>query len=116
MKTRKTTEASCGVHTRGTKSLFLLNPDKGDGIIAETKIKHFDFLNLNYMVPNDTTTYIYRAFIMPPLGKNHMIKYEPIITPGNEKHVHHILLSRCKVPFLTARITYWPGPLAERYL
>ncbi|KAH3854286.1 hypothetical protein DPMN_096823 [Dreissena polymorpha] len=49
------------------------------------------------MVPNDTTTYQCRAFIMPPLGKHHMIKYEPIITPGNEKHVHHILLSRCKV-------------------
>ncbi|KAH3710674.1 hypothetical protein DPMN_070165 [Dreissena polymorpha] len=83
--------------TRGTKSLFLLNPDKGEGNITETKIKHFDFLNLNYMIPNDTTTYHCRAFIMPPLGKHHMIKYEPIITLGNEKHVHHILLSRCKV-------------------
>ncbi|XP_052251385.1 DBH-like monooxygenase protein 1 isoform X1 [Dreissena polymorpha] len=83
--------------TRGTKSLFLLNPDKGDGKIPETKIKHFDFLNLNFMVPNDTTTYLCRAFIMPPIGKHHMIKFEPVITPGNEKHVHHILLSRCKV-------------------
>ncbi|WAR31718.1 MOXD1-like protein [Mya arenaria] len=57
---------------RGTKSMFFLNPDKGESNISPTeKVKHLDFLNDNY---------------------------EPVIAPGNEKHVHHILLSRCRQP------------------
>ncbi|XP_052790851.1 DBH-like monooxygenase protein 1 homolog [Mya arenaria] len=87
-----------GTH-RGTKSMFFLNPDKGESNIAPTeKVKHLDFLNGNFMVPNRTTTYWCKAFTLPPIGKHHMIKYEPVISPGNEKHVHHILLSRCRKP------------------
>ncbi|XP_052790852.1 DBH-like monooxygenase protein 1 [Mya arenaria] len=84
---------------RGTKSMYFINPDKGESNISPTeKVKHLDFLNDNFKLPNKTTTYLCKAFSIPPIGKHHMIKYEPVITPGNEKHVHHIQLSRCREP------------------
>ncbi|XP_045193607.2 DBH-like monooxygenase protein 1 homolog [Mercenaria mercenaria] len=82
--------------TRGTKSVALLSPNPvNDNLPADSR--HFDFLNANYLVPSDTTTYWCRGFKMPPIGKHHMIKYEAVVTEGNELNVHHILLYRCNV-------------------
>merc|ERR1712137_46928 len=80
--------------TRGTKSVPLLStlyvPDD-----LPTDVIHFDFLNGNYLLPNATTTYFCKGFFLPEFGKHHMIKFEPVITPGNELNVHHIVIYRC---------------------
>jgi len=84
-----------GTH-RGTKSVSLLSKYHVPQSMP-SDLTHYDFLNRNLVVPSGKTTYWCQAFQMPDIGgKRHLIKYEPVITPGNDKLVHHILLYRCK--------------------
>ncbi|KAL3871747.1 hypothetical protein ACJMK2_039725 [Sinanodonta woodiana] len=88
-----------GPERRGTKSLSLLSVSSlslaGSTAVLDN-IRTIDFLNGNFLLPSATTTYHCRVFKMPDIGgKHHMIKVEPVITPGNEKLVHHILIYRC---------------------
>ena len=48
-------------------------------------------------VPNDKTAYECRIVKVPPMGakKQHLIRVDPIVEPGNEAFVHHILLYEC---------------------
>ncbi|KAL4218773.1 hypothetical protein ACF0H5_021360 [Mactra antiquata] len=90
--------------TRGTKSIALLSLNvELENLPSDSR--HYDFLNRNYMVPSEPTTYWCVGFKLPPIGKHHMIKYEAVVTPGNELNVHHILLYRCKVN----NPDYWNG-------
>ncbi|XP_035696831.1 DBH-like monooxygenase protein 1 [Branchiostoma floridae] len=82
---------------RGVKSTVLLS-----NIITPTNIQEslnytFDILMKNVPVPYDKdTTYWCRVFQLPNItSKHHIVKYEPIITPGNEGVVHHLLIYRC---------------------
>lgn len=85
-----------GPSTRGTKSLSLLGATKAPASL-ESDISIYEFLNQNYTVPNDSTTYICTGFQMPDSGrKQHMVKFETMVTPGNELMIHHIILYRCK--------------------
>ncbi|KAL4218772.1 DBH-like monooxygenase protein 1 [Mactra antiquata] len=82
--------------SRGTKSVALLSMNAElDQLPADSR--HYDFLNKNYVVPNDTTTYWCVGYKLPQLVQHHMIKYEALVTPGNELHVHHIIVYRCEV-------------------
>ncbi|KAL3871756.1 hypothetical protein ACJMK2_039734 [Sinanodonta woodiana] len=89
-----------GPDHRGTKSLSLLSVSSAASVTSSSQhqnVRLYDFLNENYIIPSATTTYSCHGFRMPNIGgKHHMIKVEPIITPGNEKHVHHILVYRCR--------------------
>ena len=47
--------------------------------------------------------FIYRIYRAPDLDrKHHMVALEPIIQPGNEPYVHHIVLYECHIPAHTA--------------
>nr|QII19197.1 dopamine beta-hydroxylase [Sinonovacula constricta] len=82
--------------TRGTKSVSLLSSIQTPTNLP-SDVKYIDILSRNYLLPPAKTTYHCFAFKMPDIGKHHMIKFEPIVTPGNEGHVHHFVLSRCNV-------------------
>ncbi|KAL4218774.1 hypothetical protein ACF0H5_021361 [Mactra antiquata] len=82
--------------TRGTKSISLLSYNSEHFDLPDD-IRHFDVIHENYTIPNDSTTYWCTAFKLPIMSRHHMVKYEAILTPGNELNVHHIVLYRCKV-------------------
>ncbi|KAL3871757.1 hypothetical protein ACJMK2_039735 [Sinanodonta woodiana] len=87
-----------GPEHRGTKSLSLLSVSSIQARISANQddVKTYDFLNGNFIIPAANTTYNCRVFRMPNIsGKHHMIKVEPIITPGNELLVHHMVIYRC---------------------
>nr|XP_034307031.1 DBH-like monooxygenase protein 1 homolog [Crassostrea gigas] len=91
-----------GGSRRGFKSVRLLEsrakiPDLPDDV------QHFDFLNgingKNNMInlPARDTFYHCTTFNMPDIGgKRHVIRYDPVVTQGNEKIVHHVVLYRCR--------------------
>jgi len=84
---------------RGGRSIFLaeapvplISPDK--------PYQTWDILADNVLLPEDDHTHywckIYRA---PPITKkHHMIGLEPVIQPGHESYVHHMVLYECHVP------------------
>eukprot|EP00058_Branchiostoma_floridae_P024993 XP_002610483.1 hypothetical protein BRAFLDRAFT_85624 [Branchiostoma floridae] len=95
---------------RGVKSTVLLSNIVTPTIIEEALNFTFDivmnnnigikvrlFLRVQVPVPYDKgTTYWCRVFQLPNItSKHHVIKYEPIITPGNEGVVHHLVIYRC---------------------
>ncbi|XP_045118850.1 MOXD1 homolog 2-like [Portunus trituberculatus] len=64
-------------HNPTTHSWVLTNP----GVVVQEK---------------DDTVYWCKVFRRPDLvQKNHVIRYEPVFTPGNEKYVHHIIVYEC---------------------
>ncbi|KAH9500342.1 DBH-like monooxygenase protein 1 [Bulinus truncatus] len=87
-----------GHDNHGTKSIILLNPPTSEqgSLPLPSDVLTVDFLNENYTIPPSDTTYRCKVFKLPNLGqKHHLIKYEPIIQPGNELLVHHILIYYC---------------------
>jgi len=58
----------------------------------------FSFLMDNYAVPPEDTTYHCKFIELEPyINKtSHMIRYDPVIQPGNEAAVHHIILYWCQ--------------------
>ncbi|CAH1248491.1 MOXD1 [Branchiostoma lanceolatum] len=83
---------------RGARSTVLLSHIIAPPNFTETNYTTFDLLMNNVSVPAyRDTTYWCRVFQLPELAsKHHMIKYEPIITPGNEGVVHHLLVYSCE--------------------
>jgi len=57
----------------------------------------FDVTVDNYAMPSDATTY-YDTYHQLPVSDGdifHITKFEPIVTPGNELHVHHLVIYYC---------------------
>lgn len=86
-----------GATRRGTKSVMLLTSSlTAEDVGFPSDVTTFDMVHDNYHVPAVGTTYSCRSFMLPKLSsKHHMIKYEPVLTPGNELNVHHIVVYRC---------------------
>ncbi|XP_062573141.1 DBH-like monooxygenase protein 1 homolog [Saccostrea cucullata] len=91
-----------GGSRRGFKSVRLLEARAEIPPLPEDA-KYFDFLNgINgennlFKVPPKDTFYHCTTFNMPNIGgKRHVIRYDPVLTPGNEKIVHHVVLYRCR--------------------
>ncbi|XP_048780652.2 DBH-like monooxygenase protein 1 homolog [Ostrea edulis] len=91
-----------GGSRRGFKSVRLLEARSKIPPLPED-VKYFDFLNgINgennlFKLPPKDTFYHCTTFNMPDIGgKRHVIRYDPVLTPGNEKIVHHIVLYRCR--------------------
>jgi len=88
-----------GAQNRGTKSLLLLDPPSSESKAKPQpqNVETLDFLNGNFSMPAKDTFYHCRGFQVPKFpGKRHIIKYEPVITPGNERLVHHIIIASCQ--------------------
>ncbi|XP_052093581.1 DBH-like monooxygenase protein 1 homolog [Mytilus californianus] len=85
-----------GAERRGAKSLMLLSSVKANEYVPPSDAEQFDMLHHNFHVPAKETTYQCTVFKVPHKPqKYHMIRYEPIISPGNEDYVHHILVYNC---------------------
>ncbi|KAJ8300645.1 hypothetical protein KUTeg_022164 [Tegillarca granosa] len=88
-----------GASRRGTRSVLMLSGPKISVYSLPSDSKHFDFTGKQIHVPGKDTTYMCTGFKFPDLDrKHHMIKYVPIIQPGNERHVHHVVLHYCTDP------------------
>ncbi|KAK3701369.1 hypothetical protein QZH41_008747 [Actinostola sp. cb2023] len=94
-----TSETNIPKHAvRGSRSLILLNVlTKKPSLPSD--IKHFD-IRVNTSLSNKRTTYYCKPFRIPDLGsKKHVVKIAPIVSPGNEGLVHHILIYGCSDDF-----------------
>ncbi|KAK3762286.1 hypothetical protein RRG08_037936 [Elysia crispata] len=95
-----TTDDAISYHgtTRGTKSVLLLDPpasDQQDSALP-SDVKVLELKSGNVSVPSSDTTYWCTFWKLPDLGgKHHMIRYEPIIQPGSENLLHHLVLHYC---------------------
>jgi len=84
--------------SRGARSIFLAEPPQTQDPLPPHKT--WDLTADNLLLPEDDHTHywckIYRA---PDLDrKHHMIALEPIIQPGHESYVHHMVLYECHIP------------------
>ncbi|XP_071155696.1 DBH-like monooxygenase protein 1 homolog [Mytilus edulis] len=86
-----------GANRRGAKSLMLLSAVKANDYQLPPDAEQFDILHNNFHVPANTdTTYQCTIFKVPEKpSKRHMIRFEPIITRGNEDIVHHFVVYSC---------------------
>ncbi|XP_078608050.1 DBH-like monooxygenase protein 1 homolog isoform X2 [Branchiostoma floridae x Branchiostoma japonicum] len=84
-----------GATNRGSRSLQILYPRTEQALPDD--VQTLELLNVNYSVPgNRHTTYLCRGIKIPDLGgKKHLIRWEPVIQPGNEGAVHHFVLYTC---------------------
>jgi len=80
---------------RGAKSIYLLDPKTSASALPDDALT-WDLLTNSYEIPNTDTTY-YCSFFDPPVldDIHHIVSVDPIITPGNEGLVHHILVYAC---------------------
>ncbi|XP_039261999.2 DBH-like monooxygenase protein 1 homolog isoform X2 [Styela clava] len=87
------------MRNRGAKSLKLVNAviqiDKKD--IAEEEYKQFDIRPTNFRIPNLDTFYLCKLFKIPEEPEvHHVIGFDIVITPGNRKNVHHLIVFLCE--------------------
>ena len=81
---------------RGSKSVNILSGIFVEDGITTSNTPYHDVTLINYNVPTDDTTYYDTYYDLPATStKQHIVKFEPIITSGNELHVHHIVLYKC---------------------
>ena len=83
---------------RGSRSIFLSEPPMPASPLPPHQV--WDVTADNLLLPEDDHTHywckIYRA---PDLAtKHHMIAIEPLIQPGHESYVHHMVLYECHIP------------------
>jgi len=80
---------------RGSRSVQLISFSENAPELPDDAFS-FDLKVENVVVPSEATTYYCQGFALPQMDvKNHIIRIEPLITPGNEGLVHHILLYSC---------------------
>eukprot|EP00058_Branchiostoma_floridae_P016323 XP_002601811.1 hypothetical protein BRAFLDRAFT_279157 [Branchiostoma floridae] len=81
---------------RGSKSVILLQKSPPNLDLQDGNVITFDMTNQNLRVPTRETTYWCTSFQLPVLDKkHHLVKVEPLVQPGNEGVVHHILIYQC---------------------
>ncbi|XP_071944655.1 DBH-like monooxygenase protein 1 [Antedon mediterranea] len=85
-----------GPRHRGVRSIIFMDVIPPNDTLPEDA-SSFDFLIDNIIVPNDTdTTYWFYHMQLPRLAnENHIIRIDPVIQPGNEGIVHHLIVKEC---------------------
>ena len=83
-----------GSQKRGVRSLYLKEPlQESIEDLEHEDLQHWDLTSEVVLPNNDHTHYWCRIFKAPDLDrKNHMIALRPIIQPGNEAYLHHMVL------------------------
>ncbi|XP_033099688.1 DBH-like monooxygenase protein 1 homolog isoform X2 [Anneissia japonica] len=86
-----------GPQQRGVRSIIFLDIRPSNLKSLPEDVKAFDILNNNTLVPSDRATTYWCTHIELPalLTPHHIIRIEPIIQPGNEGVVHHLVLRLC---------------------
>nr|XP_039270018.1 DBH-like monooxygenase protein 1 homolog [Styela clava] len=85
------------LHVLCVQSMFFL---QSSGTITELPIgpeyKTFDVLATEFPIPTEDTYYNCKLYKLPDFdGKQHIVKWEPIIQTGNELFVHHMVMYGC---------------------
>nr|XP_018667907.1 DBH-like monooxygenase protein 1 homolog [Ciona intestinalis] len=82
---------------KGVRSMILLEgPRFVTPLVPSETHSSFDILNNVSAIPARKTYYNCMLVRLPTLPtKHHVIKFEPLIQPGNERFVHHMLLHLC---------------------
>jgi len=83
---------------RGTRSIHLAEPPQEAAPLPPHHT--WDIKADNLLLPEDDHTHYWcRIYRAPDLAtKHHMIALEPLIQPGHEPYVHHMVLYECHVP------------------
>ena len=86
---------------RGSQSVNLLQGETNDMEIENAS--YIDLRMDNFHVPYDThTTYYCKLFELPHFNETqHIIRIDPLITPGNEGIVHHFSFTSCPKQHVT---------------
>ncbi|XP_031575456.1 DBH-like monooxygenase protein 1 homolog, partial [Actinia tenebrosa] len=95
-----TSEENIPQHSvRGAASLVLLNVFTSKPSIPQNT-PHFDLRQNDTVVPDSDTTYFCKSYEFPQYStKKHVIKIEPVISSGNDRVVHHMLVYECNRDF-----------------
>ncbi|CAH1233728.1 MOXD1 [Branchiostoma lanceolatum] len=95
---------------RGVRSSVLLSNNIETEALPND-IRSHDVVLTNTPIPSKRTTYWCKLLEMPQLQeKHHIFKVQPVITPGNEGVVHHIMAYKCHInPNRTAAHQEHPG-------
>ncbi|XP_011297575.1 MOXD1 homolog 2 [Fopius arisanus] len=87
---------------RGSRPLYLVQRDSPPKRTSRNQevpaVKTWDVLNQQVKLPMEQDTLLWcRVVEMPQLDrKHHVIKYEPVIQPGNQQYLHHMTLYECR--------------------
>uniref|UniRef100_A0A915P047 DOMON domain-containing protein n=1 Tax=Meloidogyne floridensis TaxID=298350 RepID=A0A915P047_9BILA len=86
---------------RYTKLLTIGLNNKEDKISSRINLQTMEIRANSVLIPPQTTTYYCSIIELPSelkQTKHHAIKYEAVITPGNEQFVHHFEVFHCQTP------------------
>ncbi len=85
--------------SRGTRSVYLKEKEKPKVDVTKD-VKVWELRADSLLLPEDDHTHYWcRIFKAPDLDrKHHMIGFEPVISPGRESYLHHMVLYECHVP------------------
>lgn len=82
---------------RGAKSLNLMSNESDVLPPLEPDAFSWDLRMIPTSVPRDSTIYYCTAYALPRFEQPiHIVRWEPIITRGNEDVVHHVLIYECE--------------------
>lgn len=84
-----------GPTRRGSRNIFLINDDLIPRSYPPPQTFMMDFTNYEFTIPATGSTLQCRVFQKGAIPESHLIKYEPIITPGNEAYVYRMTFYRC---------------------
>ncbi|CAM9650831.1 unnamed protein product [Lampetra planeri] len=85
-----------GPMDRGTKSLQLLSSRPRSQPELPQDRSTFDIVQDKFPIPPASTFYACKIFSLPNLSKkHHLVEVEPIIDPGSEALVHHMVVYVC---------------------
>ena len=85
---------------RGMRSIYLAEPPLPPTAEKMEDLLTWDLKADNLLLPpEDDTHYWCKIYRAPELSKkHHMVALEPLIQPGHESYVHHMVLYECHVP------------------
>ncbi|XP_022094715.1 DBH-like monooxygenase protein 1 [Acanthaster planci] len=85
---------------RGTRSMLLFAQDYSKKLNMPADVKTHEFLNSNVRPLRQPQTLYWCTILQFPKvdSRHHIIRYEPVLTPGNEDFVHHMFVYACYAP------------------
>ncbi|XP_072176978.1 dopamine beta-hydroxylase-like [Diadema setosum] len=109
----ETVEASVHPYHHSLRRVTLLKSETPKpSFPADTKT--IDIVVDDVQVPDDATTYWCKVSRFPDAEvKHHIVKYEVVVSEGNEDLVHHIEVYHCDVP-ADVEVPLYQGPCDER--
>nr|XP_039270544.1 DBH-like monooxygenase protein 1 homolog [Styela clava] len=82
---------------RGVESMYFLQSSGAPtGLPVGPEYNTFEVRASEFTIPSEDTYYNCKLFKLPDFGgKQHVVKWEPIIQTGNELYVHHMIVYTC---------------------